>query len=272
MRARELGRRAVVVGDLVAVVGDTGAGPDTLVRIVRIEPRTSALRRTADDTDAVERVVVANADQLMVVCATADPPPQPRLIDRCLVAACDAGIDAALCLTKTDLAAPTDLAASYDGVPGVVVLTIGRRDLAAGVARLHAALAGRTTVLVGSSGVGKSTLVNALVPDAEQRVGAVNAVSGKGTHTTTAALALPLPDGGWIVDTPGIRSFGLAHVPRDRLVRCFPDLVPATRGCPGDCDHLDADVCGLDEWVAQHGAAAPRLASLRRLLESRAAE
>ena len=104
MKARELGRRSVVVGDRVALVGDVSGTTDTLARIVRVEPRTSTLRRTADDTDPFERVIVANADQLVIVTALADPEPRPRMIDRCLVAAFDAGLRPLLCLTKSDLA------------------------------------------------------------------------------------------------------------------------------------------------------------------------
>jgi ribosome biogenesis GTPase len=133
-------------------------------------------------------------------------------------------------------------------------------------------LSGRVSVFVGTSGVGKSTLVNALVPDATQRIGAVSTATGKGMHTTTAAIALPLPGGGWVVDTPGVRSFGLAHVDRDRLVSCFPDLAGGAADCPGDCDHLDPEVCCLDEWVAAGHADADRLDSLRRLLVSRSTE
>ena len=269
MRVRELGRRAVVVGDEVAVVGDVDAGPDTLVRIVRVEERRSVLRRTADDDDPIERVVVANAEQMVVVAAVADPPPQPRLIDRCLVAAEDAGVQPVLCVTKTDLSTGDELLAIYRQVPDVAVVRSGRGDGGRGLHELQALLHQRVTVFVGSSGVGKSTLVNELVPDALQRVGAVSEATGKGMHTTTAAIALPLPDGGWVVDTPGIRSFGLAHIDRDRLVHCFPDLAPGTVECPGDCDHLDTEVCGLDEWVAMGHAHPERLDSLRRLLVSR---
>ncbi len=111
MKARELGRGSIVVGDTVSLAGDISGAPGTLARIVRIAPRTTVLRRSADDTDPVERAIVANADQLVIVTALADPPPRPRLIDRFLVAAYDAGLDPLLCLTKSDLASPDDLLA-----------------------------------------------------------------------------------------------------------------------------------------------------------------
>ncbi|WP_407920955.1 ribosome small subunit-dependent GTPase A [Actinomadura logoneensis] len=269
MRARELGRKSVVVGDRVALVGDVTGKPDTLARIVRIEPRTSTLRRTADDTDPFERVIVANADQLAIVAALADPEPRPRLIDRQLVAAYDAGMDPLLVLTKADLTSPASLLEIYDalGVPFVVTERGGE------LGELRDLLAGRVTVLVGHSGVGKSTLVNALVPDADRAVSHVNAVTGRGRHTSSSALALELPGGdGWIIDTPGVRSFGLAHVKPENVVDAFEDLAEgAAERCPPQCDHLQAD-CGLDSWVADGHAGQARLDSLRRLLRSREGE
>ncbi len=271
MKARPLGRKGVVVGDRVRVVGDTSGQDGSLARIVEVTERTTTLRRTADDDDPVERVIVSNADQLVVVTALADPEPRPRLIDRALVAAYDSGMDPLLCLTKADLADPETLLETYRslGVPWVVTRKGG--DLG----ELRSALTGRTSVLLGHSGVGKSTLVNALVPDADREIGHVNAVTGRGRHTSTSALMLRLPPlddrpGGWIVDTPGIRSFGLAHVQPQDIIGAFPDLDELTADCPRGCTHgQDEPECGLDEAVAEGRADPIRVESFRRLLEAR---
>jgi ribosome biogenesis GTPase / thiamine phosphate phosphatase len=272
MRARELGRRGVVVGDTVALAGDVSAAPGTLARVVRVAPRTTVLRRSADDSDPVERVIVANAGQLVIVTALANPPPRPRLIDRFLVAAYDAGLAPLLCLTKSDLAPPDQLLATYGplGIPHVV---IGRPLTSQVLAPLREYLTGRISVLVGHSGVGKSTLVNAMIPDADRVVGEVSPVTGRGRHTSSSVVALPLPGlgGGWIIDTPGLRSFGLAHVASDRVVRAFPDLAGGVAACPPGCTHLEPD-CALDDWVRDQGSdprLVARLDSLRRLLRSR---
>ncbi|MGC5584266.1 ribosome small subunit-dependent GTPase A [Ornithinimicrobium sp. W1679] len=276
MRARELGRTRIVVGDRVAMVGNTTGAPDSLARIVRVEERRTVLRRSADDSDTVERVIVANADQLVVVTALADPEPRTRMVDRCLVAAYDAGMEPLLLLTKADLADPAGFLSHYAAldVPHVVSRggSGGALD-AAGVEEVGRHLAGRTSVLVGHSGVGKSTLVNALVPGTDRATGPVNEVTGRGRHTSSSAVALELADGGWVVDTPGVRSFGLGHVDPATFVQHFEDLAPGTALCPRGCSH-DEPACGLDAWVAQrddpHGA--DRLESLRRLLRSRSGE
>jgi ribosome biogenesis GTPase / thiamine phosphate phosphatase len=270
MRARELGRRGVVVGDRVSVVGDISGDKEALARIVRIDERTSVLRRTADDDDTTvegrqERVIVANAEQMVIVCSLSDPPPRTGFIDRCLVAAYDADIEPLLCLTKADLAGPDELLEYYVELDLPHVLTWPDRPLD----DLREALRDRVSVLVGHSGVGKSTLVNRLIPAAARAVGVVSAI-GKGRHTSTSAVALALPGGGWAVDTPGVRSFGIAHVDPDNVLHGFPELVDATANCPPNCDHMGlSGDCGLDALVAAGGADARRIASFRRLLSSR---
>ena len=281
MKARDLGRERVVPGDRVDVVGDTSGDEGTLVRIVRIGERRTVLRRTADDTDPVERVVVANADQLVIVTALAEPQPRPRMIDRCVVAAYDAGMSALLALTKADLADPEPLRAMYEPVGVSVVVTRRSGDEIEGLDELRAALAGKVSVLVGHSGVGKSTLVNALVPSADRATGDVNDVTGRGRHTSTSAVALRVPSSGagpatWVIDTPGVRSFGLAHVKVEHLLAAFADLAEIAAECPRGCTHLaDSPDCELDAWVSgapdevTRDARAARVDSFRRLLVSR---
>jgi ribosome biogenesis GTPase / thiamine phosphate phosphatase len=269
MKSRPLGRKGVVVGDQVRLVGDVTGTEGTLARIVEVRERRTVLRRTADDDDPVERVVVANADQLVVVVALADPEPRTGLVDRALAAAYDAGIDPLLCLTKADLAAPAAFLETYEPLDVPYVVTSRGADLEP-VRRL---LRGRTSVMLGHSGVGKSTLVNGLVPGTDRATGSVNDVTGRGRHTSTSALMLRLPDDdGWIVDTPGIRSFGLAHVDPATLIGAFPDLAAASEECSRGCTHAAGEPeCGLDEAVAAGTLDAARVESYRRLTASREA-
>jgi ribosome biogenesis GTPase len=265
MKARELGKGSVVVGDRVALAGDTSGAEGTLARIVRVEPRTSALRRSADDTDPAERIIVANADQMVIVCSLADPAPNLRFVDRCLVAAYDAGLDPLLLLTKADLASPRHVRAFYRPL-GLPMLTTRRPLPPRTLSRVRSVLTGRISVLIGPSGVGKSTLMNTLVPAADRSVGRVNPVTGQGRHTSSSLVAIPLGDG-WLIDTPGLRGFGLGHVSAERVAEAFGDLAEGTVGCPPGCDHLSPG-CALDAWAREHHAEA-RLDSLRRLLRSR---
>jgi ribosome biogenesis GTPase len=271
VRAGNLRRRSIVVGDRVSVVGDVTGGADALGRIVRLADRRTVLRRSPDDTDPLERVVVANADLLIVVTALADPPPRPRLIDRCLVAAYDGGLEPVLCLTKADLADPDALRAAYAPLGVPVVATEPTADLGP----LRGLLADRTSVFFGHSGVGKSTLVNRVVPGADRAVAAVSG-SGRGRHVSSSVVALPLPDGpGWVIDTPGIRSFGLGLVSIQRVLAAFPDLAAAAERCPRGCRHtVDAPDCALDEAPGEDPGEAPaprpeRVGSFRRLLAAK---
>ena len=288
-RARELRRNPVVAGDFVSLVGDVSGEPDTLARLVKIQDRRTLLRRSADDTDPIERAVVANADQLVVVVAAANPEPRTGFIDRALVAAYDAGIEPLLLVTKADVKDPAELLSNYRHLDFPVIISKTADSAASGidarsddglsarldkdaVSQLRGYLDGKVTVMLGHSGVGKSTMVNALT-GAERATGGVNAVTGRGRHTSSSALALKVneaPAGSWIIDTPGIRSFGLAHVDPDRILHSFPDLEPGTDDCERGCKHDATAVnCGVDAWVAAgHAGAsgAARLASLRRLL------
>ncbi len=260
MRARELGRTPIVVGDQVDVVGDLSGKPDSLARIVRVADRRTVLRRTADDTDPFERIVVSNAEQLFIVVALADPPPRTGFVERAMVAAYAGGLQPILCLTKHDLAADSEFASEFADLDLTIVYG-GRDDP---LEPIHALLHDSLTCLLGHSGVGKSTLVNRLVPDAERAVGTVSGV-GKGRHTSTQSVALPLAGGGWVIDTPGIRSFGLAHISPDDVIAAFPDLSEAIEDCPRGCTHLGPPAdpeCALDELPGKER----RVAAIRLLL------
>lgn len=272
-KARQLGRRGVIVGDLVRVVGDLSGREGTLARIVTVEPRRTELNRTADDTDPSERPIVANADQLVVVTALADPPARPGMIDRVLVAGYDAGVRPIIALTKADLADPAELVSLYAPLDVPIIVSRPGSDLAT----LRELLAGSVTVLVGHSGVGKSTLINRLVPGARRSTGDVNEVTGKGRHTSTSAEVLALPpfdgpggqDPGWVIDTPGVRSFGLSHVSPATILAAFTDLVDFTADCPRGCDHhAGAPECALDEAAGRGELSVARLDSFRRVLEA----
>ena len=270
-KARELGKNqdgkvSVVTGDRVDLVGDTSGDEGSLARIVRIQPRETLLRRSADDTDAVERIIVANADQMLIVVAARDPEPRPRLVDRYLVAAFDAGITPMLCITKTDLTDPTEFLANFAGLD---LMVFRSRSDDFPLDELRAALEGHTTVAVGHSGVGKSTLVNALVPEAHRATGRVNDVTGRGRHTSSSTVSYRIGSG-WIVDTPGVRSFGLGHVDPANILRSFTDLTVLAEDCPRGCTHLpDAPDCAIIEAIesgADGAIGKLRLESFQRLI------
>ncbi|MSS83832.1 ribosome small subunit-dependent GTPase A [Actinomycetaceae bacterium WB03_NA08] len=247
VKARELGRGGVVMGDLVRLSGDVAGKEGTLARIVAIEPRQHVLRRSLEDAEGkAEKIIAANTDLMVIVTATADPEPRVGMVERCLVAAREARVPALLCMTKTDLADPQAFIDRFRGFDLDWVAAAGELE------DLRAYLENRFSVLVGHSGVGKSTLINQLVPDADRQVGHVNAQTGKGRHTSTSSVALELPGGGWVVDTPGVRSFGLGHATADHVLEVFPGLSEVAATCLPLCTHLESEPsCALSTVADQ---------------------
>lgn len=252
----------VAVGDEVRVRPAAHDG-DT-ARVTALLPRRSVLRRTSDDAVTDPRLVAANVDQVVVVLAGDHLDAGTRFLDRVLVAAAHGGVEPTLAVNKLDVADPAEVAdvrERYEAI-GCPTLAVSART-GEGVEQLRWSLEGVWSVLAGHSGVGKSSLYNHLVPGAEQAVGAVGPRGGR--HTTVAARAEPVTglDDGWVVDTPGVRSFGIGFVGEAELSGCFPEL--AALPCDHqDCRHDGEPGCAIARAVI-HPA---RLATYRRLLSA----
>ncbi|HET7034312.1 MAG TPA: ribosome small subunit-dependent GTPase A [Thermomicrobiaceae bacterium] len=233
----------VAVGDRVEI---TPTGPGEGV-IEAVAPRRTVLARLARGTNDVEQVILANPDQLVAVFAVAEPEPHPRMLDRFLLLAEARGIPAAVVVNKIDLDPTAALRRRFDPyrAAGYPVIEISVRT-GEGIEELRALLRGKISVLAGPSGVGKSTLINELAPERSERTGEISAATGKGRHTTTATVLIPLGPGSYLADTAGIRALGLVGVEPEQLDHYFPEFRPELGRCYyADCSHLDEPGCAV---------------------------
>jgi len=250
----------LAVGDRVMLEHDGG------VTIGEVLPRRSSLTRRAPGNRYDSRVVVANVDQVVVVFAVVKPEPHRRMLDRFLVVAESNEIPARIVVNKVDLdPRANEQFADYERAGYPVHYTSVKRGL--GLVELGSVLAGRVSALTGPSGVGKSSLLNAIYPGLNLRVGEISESVNKGRHTTVGALMHPLPDGGYVVDTPGLREVGIWGVDGAMLAACFPEFRAALGACKfRDCRHLTEPGCAVRALVESGQASAERYDSYARLL------
>jgi ribosome biogenesis GTPase len=255
-------RHVVAAGDVVWFLPDG----ETQGVIERVEPRHGVVSRTSRGR---QHVLVANVDQLVIVTSAAEPRIKPNLIDRLLVTAERVGIRPVICINKIDLIEPADLMPlvgvyaqlGYDVLMASVTTGIG-------IDRLRDRLADQESVVTGQSGVGKSSLLNAVEPGLRLRVQEVSLESQKGRHTTTTAELIPLSFGGYVVDTPGIRQFQLWDVIPEEVSGFFRDLRPYVSRCRyPDCTHTHEDDCAVKDAVADGFIDARRYESYSQIRE-----
>ena len=277
VRGADVRRTPVVVGDRVRLVGDRSGRDGTLARIISVAERVSVLRRTPDDTDPAERPIVANADQLIVVVALTSPPARPRMIDRCLVAAYDGGLDAGAVphQARSRRQARTRRRRRRRPHHAHRRVRAARRPGGHGGGRRqprpdHGGALGQDQRPVRPQ---RGRKIDAGQPAGPGRLPgrpARSATSAAAATSSSSVIALELPGGGWVVDTPGVRSFGLGLVSPARVLSAFEDLAAVTEECPRGCTHLaDSPDCMLDTYAATGAPHAARVDSLRRLLLSR---
>jgi ribosome biogenesis GTPase len=244
--------------------------------IAEILPRRSRLARRAPGGGMGERIVAANVDQVVIVFAAAKPEPHPRMLDRFLVIAEGNALAAKIVINKVDLVgedAARQRFGAYEKIGYPVLYTAAKAGI--GLADARGSLAGRRSVLTGPSGVGKSSLLNAIFPGSGLRVGEISESVNKGRHTTVGAVMLPLPDDddGYVIDTPGLREVGLWSLPAHDLDKCFPEMRERRDQCRfNDCRHVAEPECAVREALAQGDITAERYDSYLRLLEELEAE
>lgn len=259
----QIGANQLVVGDEV-MIGMVGEQPT----VIQVLPRRSKLSRT-DVQTGVEQLVVANVDVVVIVVSVVAPPLHPRIIDRYLAAIRRGGAGAAVAVNKIDLledAGDLEKLAPYEKA-GLPVFKCSA-EAGDGIAELRQYLASRVVAFVGHSGVGKSSLANAFAPELGLRIGEVSAGYGRGTHTTTTSSLHRLADGTTLIDTPGIRSFGLYDVQEDDIAASFPEF--AGHACKfSDCRHVSEPGCGVWDAVRNGGIAEERYWAYRRLIEDK---
>ena len=286
LKKSDTGRRAdgSIIRDTVRAAADVmklAVGDDVVLEpdergerwaIAEILPRRSRLARREPGGRRGERVIVANLDQVVVVFAAAKPDPHPRMLDRFLVIAEANALAARVVINKVDLTEVDETRArfaEYERAGYPVHLTSAK--VALGTAELRDTLAGRTSALTGPSGVGKSSLLNALYPGLGLRVGEISEGVNKGRHTTVGALLHPLPDGlggGFVVDTPGLREVGMWALEPAELDRCFPELRPFLEQCRfADCTHRVEPGCAVRDAVAGGAVSRARYESYVKLRE-----
>lgn len=264
--AESAGPLKLAVGDQVLFEPD--ARGDTWA-ICEILPRRSRLARRAPGGAYGERILAANVDQVVVVFAIAKPEPHPRMLDRFLVIAEANELPARIIINKVDLAdeaAARERFADYERAGYQVHFTSVKRS--EGLDAMRALLAGRVSVLTGPSGVGKSSLLNALFPGLGLRVGEISESVNKGRHTTVGATMIPLPyeEEGYVVDTPGLREVGMWALPSEHLDRFFPELRPLSARCRfADCTHTAEPECAVKSAVEQGQVSARRFESYLKL-------
>jgi ribosome biogenesis GTPase len=236
--------------------------------VVAAEPRRSQLARADSHNKSLVHVLAANVDVLVVVAALIDPAVKPGLIDRYLLIAAANGIEAIIALNKADLAEADPIAAIYRTVGVRTIATRAQTPGDAGVDELRTVLAGRTAVFTGQSGVGKSSLVNALYPELAARTGAVSDNTGKGRHTTSAARAYSRPDGGTLIDTPGIRECGISGLEQLDVALHYADIARFHPRCRfADCSHRHEPDCAVLAALARGELATSRYESYRSIIE-----